>query len=294
MALRSTFWLLFLVFLLLNSNGLASKRNRKNRRNQQATAGETTACDFQLSALVPTEPSEVHYFRREWLSRPSSGQTVTPRQASKKPSVQDTEDRSLQARQLGNLLDFKRVRETIEILSGVRLLPETKETLPDRYTDSNKAKIRSFLFRYLTAMGYSVNQEAHKNYLDGAFTNLIAEVKGTEFPEEVIEVSAHFDTTDYNRPGADDNGSGIALVLELARLFQLHPPSRTVRFVFDDLEEQGACGSCAHTQLLRERNERLYGAFIIDMIGYYPKGARLKWNLCSNWGNPGCMNPLKP
>jgi len=62
------------------------------------------------------------------------------------------------------------------------------------------------------------------------FTNLDLEVPGTVDPERILVVGAHYDTA-IGTPGANDNASGVASVLALARRFARRPAERTIRFV---------------------------------------------------------------
>lgn len=79
--------------------------------------------------------------------------------------------------------------------------------------------------------------------------NVVAQVRGTRFPDRVIVVSAHFDHVAprngnvYN--GADDNASGTAALLQLAAHFQRHKPEHTLIFAFFDAEEMGLLGARA-------------------------------------------------
>ena len=72
--------------------------------------------------------------------------------------------------------------------------------------------------------------------------NIIAELKGSDFPEEIITISAHYDSPP-GTPSATDNASGISLLLELARLYQKRGSKRTLRFIAFDGEETGYAGS---------------------------------------------------
>lgn len=67
--------------------------------------------------------------------------------------------------------------------------------------------------------------------------NVIAEIRGTDAPDEIIVISAHHDSV-ANNPGADDNATGVAAVLELARAFSARAPRRTLRFISFGTEEQ--------------------------------------------------------
>ncbi|HXK60972.1 MAG TPA: M28 family metallopeptidase [Acidobacteriota bacterium] len=67
--------------------------------------------------------------------------------------------------------------------------------------------------------------------------NVIGDIPGCRWPEEIIIVSAHHDSV-ANNPGVDDNCTGVAAVLELARLFAGAAPGRTLRFISYGAEEQ--------------------------------------------------------
>ncbi len=82
-----------------------------------------------------------------------------------------------------------------------------------------------------------------------ALSNLIAEIPGTEKPDEVVIIGAHFDS--WNGPGsqgAQDNGTGSSVILEAARLLVKAGarPKRTIRFILWTGEEQGLLGSAAY------------------------------------------------
>lgn len=76
----------------------------------------------------------------------------------------------------------------------------------------------------------------------GKSQNVIAEIRGTRFPEEVIAVSAHYDSVLWS-PGATDNAAGSALALMLAREFANKPLGRTLRIIWCGCEEIGLVGS---------------------------------------------------
>jgi aminopeptidase YwaD len=69
-------------------------------------------------------------------------------------------------------------------------------------------------------------------------------------------------------PGADDNASAVAAMLEIARIMAGLDLRYTVRFCFFALEESGRDGSRLHVRRMHERDEDLEGAIILEMIGY--------------------------
>ena len=74
-------------------------------------------------------------------------------------------------------------------------------------------------------------------------------------------------------PGADDNASGVAGILEAARVFSLFDFEATVQFIAFDLEELGLFGSAAYAAAAKERGDRILGMVSLDMIAYNTGGA---------------------
>ncbi len=103
--------------------------------------------------------------------------------------------------------------------------------------------------------------------------NLVAELVGTSVPREIVVVGAHYDSV-LGSPGANDNGSGVAAMLELARLLKDRKPGRTVRFVAFVNEEPPfyyteEMGSRVYATRARERGERITAMLSLETIGYY-------------------------
>jgi hypothetical protein len=103
--------------------------------------------------------------------------------------------------------------------------------------------------------------------------NIIAVKPGASAPEEIILVGAHYDSV-LGSPGANDNGSGVAALLELARILADRPLSRTLRFVAFVNEEapfsySDEMGSLVHARTAREQGDRIIGMLSLETIGYY-------------------------
>lgn len=123
----------------------------------------------------------------------------------------------------------------------------------------------------LAAAGYTARRESFSAN-DIPQHNVIAERIGMVEPDVFIELVAHHDTVP-GTPGADDNASGVAALLEVARvLADAPPPERSVRFVFVAMEERGLTGSRVHVEKLTGRiaagEEQLDVALVVDMLGF--------------------------
>ncbi len=107
---------------------------------------------------------------------------------------------------------------------------------------------------------------------DTTYRNVVATQVGTdpELAADVILVSAHYDSS-CAAPGAIDNASGVAAVLELARVLARYPSKRTVKYVLFDAEEVGRRGSMAFVDAGHADDVRL--AVNLDMIGHYEEEA---------------------
>jgi len=102
--------------------------------------------------------------------------------------------------------------------------------------------------------------------------NVVAETRGETDPDEIVIICGHYDSTsnepEVRAPGADDDASGVAAVMEAARILAGHPHDFTVRFIAFSAEEQGLYGSHYHSSVAREGSERIIGVVNLDMIAY--------------------------
>lgn len=105
-------------------------------------------------------------------------------------------------------------------------------------------------------------------YQDLVWKNLVLTIPGTTLPEEVIILSAHYDSLPSSgpAPGADDNGSGSATLLEAARILQGQSFQRTIRLIWFTGEEQGLRGSAAYVNDHDLSN--VVGVINMDMYAY--------------------------
>jgi carboxypeptidase Q len=107
--------------------------------------------------------------------------------------------------------------------------------------------------------------------------NVIAEIKGSEKPDEWILIGAHLDSWDYGT-GAQDNGAGSASVLEVARAISSlgKAPRRSIRFALWGGEEEGLLGSFAYTQAHLNEMAKCIAVLNNDNGAGHPKGWKVE------------------
>lgn len=139
-------------------------------------------------------------------------------------------------------------------------------------TYANVQRAAAYIERTLRGLGYDVVSQEY-SVDNRVYRNLEATLRGTSRPQEVVVLGAHYDTAE-GAPGADDNASGVAGVLELARVFANERQSRTVRFVLFPNEEPPSfptadMGSRHYATTARERNDQIVAMVSVESIGYY-------------------------
>jgi hypothetical protein len=106
-----------------------------------------------------------------------------------------------------------------------------------------------------------------KETYNGKTANVIATLKGTTNPELVYVISSHYDSVE-DGPGADDNTSGTAALLEAARIMAKNPMPCTIMFLAFTGEEAGLLGSREFVRQAIEKNIKIVGALNNDMVGW--------------------------
>jgi hypothetical protein len=112
--------------------------------------------------------------------------------------------------------------------------------------------------------------------------NVIGLQPGVTHPDIMYIICAHYDAAFPHHPGADDNGTGTAAVLEAARLLSRHNFDFTIAYILWDAEERGLVGSNDYARAARMRGDSILGVLNLDMIGYDSDNnsrAALQYNL---------------
>lgn len=158
-----------------------------------------------------------------------------------------------------------------ELRSDVRALSgnigarnvEIKDTL---------AQAERFVTVRFGELGYVPNRLSYDVGLRSV-ANVEVTVKGGARAREIVVIGAHYDSA-YDAPGADDNASGVAGLLALAKSFAKKTPERTLRFVAFANEEPPRfwteqMGSLVYAKACRERNDEIVAMLSLESIGYY-------------------------
>ena len=136
-------------------------------------------------------------------------------------------------------------------------------------TKPGNQRAGEYLFNMYRSFGYEPEYQwfEPRGALGGKSANVIATLKGTENPELVYVVSSHYDSN-ASSPGADDDSSGTAALLEAARVLAKRPLPATVIFASFTGEESGLLGSREFVRRAQESGMRIVGALNNDMIGW--------------------------
>lgn len=164
-----------------------------------------------------------------------------------------------------------RLRTHVHYLAGV--VGERNST---RYASLEQA--RTYIEREFTRMDYRIQHDAWE--VSGrTYRNVIAELPGSG--AGVVIIGAHYDTA-RGTPGADDNASSVAVLLELARRLRDFVPAPAIRWAAFTLEEPPyyrttLMGSRIHALKCRERVEQIVCMISLEMTGYYTDVPRSQW-----------------
>ncbi len=141
----------------------------------------------------------------------------------------------------------------------------------------NLCKASDFIEESFVGAGYKVSRQGYEVSLydlEGREChNLEVEIIGSEKPDEIVLIGAHYDSLE-GTPGANDNASGVAALLAHARAFVDKKPVRTLRFVAFTNEEppyfqSNDMGSFVYARRCRERKENVVAMLSLETIGYY-------------------------
>ncbi len=176
-------------------------------------------------------------------------------------AVQSTPNLNSIIQQSIEKVDSNRLRETVAYV----------ENYGNRSTWEKQRDAARWAGEHLRKSGLKVRLETYEH--EGqTWPNVVAEIRGTTKTREIVLVSAHIDsisdTPHREAPGADDDGTGVAAVLEIARILRQVPLERTVLFCLFTNEERGTHGSKHFARYAREHALDIRAVINLDVLGY--------------------------
>jgi hypothetical protein len=138
-------------------------------------------------------------------------------------------------------------------------------------------------------LSFGIDSVYKHHFASSYADNVIATMPGAISPELIYIICGHYDSISEDpwndAPGADDNGSGTAAVIEAARVMSGYVFDATVKFIAFAGEEQGLVGSEYYAAMAREQGDSIIGVLNFDMIGYggYSLEMRSVGNEPSEW-----------
>ncbi|MFQ5596652.1 MAG: M28 family peptidase [Nitrospiria bacterium] len=170
---------------------------------------------------------------------------------------------------------FKRISE----INRNRILNHLNALVGERHPDSAPAAMKTavdYLFRQMNSYGMKITKQPIDSDAWRPFPNIIATATGmraSKAPaeEELLVVGAHYDTVSAS-PGADDNASGLAVLLEVARILSTMQGALQPQFVAFTMEEAGFLGSEYYLREAERRGAKIWGAIVLECVGYTDHG----------------------
>jgi Zn-dependent M28 family amino/carboxypeptidase len=177
----------------------------------------------------------------------------------------------------GAPLEKKMKMELIEIKKSMESDIEYLQNLGPRNSENDTSykqlrQCEEWIKQRWESQGYVVKKHTF-SIGEKEYSNLEIEIKGRTLPSEIIIISAQYDTLP-DSPGANNNGSGMAILFQLSRLLKKHTPSRTLRFLNFVNEEDPffgteMMGSFQYAKSCRERGEDIRVMLSLDALGVY-------------------------
>jgi hypothetical protein len=157
-------------------------------------------------------------------------------------------------------------------------LPDSKK-IPAAAISTNAAEKLSDLLVINPKLKFLLRQQC-KLYKDVVSHNVIAEIKGSEYPDEIILIGGHLDSWDLG-DGSHDDGAGIVQSMDILNIFNKinYVPKRTIRIVLFMNEENGTRGAKKYSEVSKKNNLNHIFALESDAGGFSPRGFSFTSNL---------------
>ncbi len=154
----------------------------------------------------------------------------------------------------------------------ILLKEDLRHLVGERHPLSSPVRLQqaeAYLRRRFSEAGLAVT--AHEfEALGKTYCNVIGTARSTsrhDVQAPPLILAAHFDTVEGS-PGADDNASALAVILDAARQIRRLKLARPIHFIGFNLEEHNLLGSFAYASLLRKNHQAIHGAIVVECVGY--------------------------
>lgn len=171
--------------------------------------------------------------------------------------------------QIYNLIDEI---DTVQILASIQHLQDYGTRI---YNTPEAVEAQNWIAEKFESYGLSVEIQDFPTTSYESSDNVIATLTGKVYPDEYVIIGGHYDSYSFwgSAPGADDNASGTAGVLEAARVLSQYEFDRTIIFCAFGAEEIGLVGSDAYARMCKLKGMNILGYYNLDMIAYVEPGA---------------------
>jgi hypothetical protein len=126
--------------------------------------------------------------------------------------------------------------------------------------------VGEYIYNELVSTNLSVE---YIEWINNGFSgkNIVATLQGIKDKASIIIVCAHYDSVEVS-PGADDDGSGVAIVMMLAEIMSSYSFNSTIKFILFSGEEQGKLGSTIYAKEAKNNGDNIVGVLALDKVGY--------------------------
>ena len=156
--------------------------------------------------------------------------------------------------------------------TGVQIYKDSVTKIPTAAISTNDAEKLSMILKGDPKLRATLTMSC-QTLPDEKSYNVVAEIRGSEFPDQYITVGGHWDSWDMAQ-GAHDDGAGVAHSIEVISLYKKlgWKPKHTIRCVLFMNEENGGRGAKKYLELAKERHEKHLAAIESDRGGFAPRG----------------------
>ena len=162
--------------------------------------------------------------------------------------------------------------------------------VPAAAISTNGAQLLSSMLSLNDDLYFYLKQDC-KNYPEVLSHNIIGEIKGSKFPEDIIVIGGHLNSWDLG-DGAHDDGAGIVQSMEVLNIFRQlnYSPKRTIRVVMFTGQKNGLRGGKRYAEIAKQNNEKHLFALESDVGGFSPRGFSFEadnnqFKNINNWQN---------